>query len=168
MTLQIPYATLRANFASAEPSAAGYVSMADLYAQIGWDAYITDPNYQNTCAVRLSLALTGAGYPLGYGSHRALAGPHKGKRLQVNMQRLADMLARPAWLGKPETLEAPNPASGIKGRQGIIAFHGIPGYTGGGHIDLIENSPESLRCASTCYFGSREVWFWPLQPARVS
>lgn len=168
MTLQIPYSTLRANYASSTPGHDGYVSQEVLYRQIGWEDFINNPNYQNTCAIRISLALIGAGFPLGTGSHRILAGPHKGKRVQVNMTRLANLLATPAWLGKPVTLDAPDPASGISGRQGIIAFHGIAGYAGGGHIDLIDNTAASLRCASHCYFGARETWFWPLANTRTS
>lgn len=168
MTLQIPYATLKANYSSSDPASDNYVSQADLFAQIGWDEFVGNPNYHNTCAIRVSLALVGAGYPLSAGSHRILAGPNKGKRIEVNMKTLANMLARPAWLGTPEKPAAPNPASAIRGRQGIIAFHGIPGYAGGGHIDLIDNTAASLRCASACYFDSREVWFWPLPQARIA
>lgn len=168
MTKAIPYQTLRANYAPSTPSRDGYVSLSDLYTQIGWQDFITDPNYQNTCAIRISLALVKSGFPLSAGSHRILSGEHKGKRVQVNMSRLADLLATPAWLGQPEIVSAANPSTGIKARQGIIAFHGIAGYSGGGHIDLIDNETASLRCASACYFGARETWFWPLAKARVS
>lgn len=162
MTKNIPYDTLRANYAPSTPSHAGYVSLADLYRQIGWDEFISNPNYQNTCAIRVSLALVKSGYPLTAGSHRILSGPHKGKRVQVSMTKLADLLATPAWLGKPEILSAQNPASALRARRGIIAFHGIAGYAGGGHIDLIDNSADALNCASACYFGAKQVWFWPL------
>lgn len=162
MTIQIDYTLLKSNYAPSQPSRPGYISLADLYKSIGWDAYVNDPNYQNTCALRICLALIKSGFELSSGSHNILAGEHKGKRVEVRMSRLAEKLSRSEWLGKAEVLKAPNPANGIGARQGIIAFHGVAGYSGGGHIDLIDNDTSSLRCASACYFGANQVWFWPL------
>ncbi|GAB3465575.1 hypothetical protein GCM10027321_30820 [Massilia terrae] len=54
----------------------------------------------------------------------------------------------------------------------LVAYLGIhspcmgiygPGSTQG-HIDLVEPATMSdLQCASTCYWSSAEVWFWPLR-----
>ncbi|MFS4437480.1 type VI secretion system amidase effector protein Tae4 [Paracoccaceae bacterium GXU_MW_L88] len=162
MTAQIDYSKLKANYASSYPAHPSYVSQKDLFESIGWDAYVGDTNYANTCAIRLSLALIKSGHTLSSGSHKVLDGPHKGARVEVRMSRLAEKLASNAWLGQPEILSAPNVASAVGARQGIIAFHGIPGYAGGGHIDLIDNDAASLRCASGCYFHADETWFWPL------
>jgi hypothetical protein len=162
MTVSLPYATLRANYSSSDRRSPAYLSQADLFREIGWDTFIGNPNYENTCAIRVSLALVKSGHEVRPGSHLILAGPHKGKRLQVSMTKLANLLAQPQWFGSYEVLVGATLGSGLRTRQGIIAFHGIPGYSGGGHIDLIDNHATSLTCASSCYFGAREVWFWPL------
>ena len=154
---------MRPHYSPSNRSNSGYLSQQDLFAEIGWDEFVGNPNYHNTCAIRVSLALAKAGRAVSPGSHRILKGPHQGKRLEVNMRRLASLLATPAWLGTPETLAGPRPANGVRGRPGIIAFHGIPGFSGGGHIDLIAAAEG---CASDCYFNSREVWFWPLPLSR--
>lgn len=167
MAVILPYSTLRANYSPSTPSQPDYVSQADLYKEIGWDAFVGNPNYGNTCAVRMSLALLKSGHEVNPGSHRILAGAYKGKRLQVNMSKLADLLAEDRWFGRPETLSSPDVSAALAARRGIIAFHGIPGYAGGGHIDLIDTNSASLRCASACYFDADEVWFWPLSMAGV-
>ncbi|MDO5528040.1 MAG: type VI secretion system amidase effector protein Tae4 [Paracoccus sp. (in: a-proteobacteria)] len=159
MSFDIPYATLKANYASSNTAQGNFVSQRDLFTEIGWEEFLGNPNYRNTCAIRLSLAIVKSGREVRLGSHRILKGPHQGKRVEVGMKRLAALLATPAWLGKPETLSARTPVNDLRGRRGIIAFHGIPGFSGGGHIDLIDPAEG---CASDCYFGAGELWFWPL------
>lgn len=162
MTLSIAYPTLKAVYPSSNPRSDKYVSQGDLFREIGWDDYIGNPNYENTCAIRVSLALVRAGVKISPKSHNILKGPHEGKGVEVNMARLARLLARPGYFGAYETLTDGTLATAREARQGIIAFHGIPGYVGGGHIDLIDNHETADRCASSCYFGSTEVWFWPM------
>lgn len=165
MSFNIPFATLRRNYSSSNIFHPSFMHRTDLFAEIGWEKFIDNDSYKNTCAIRLSLALAKSGRPINPGSHRILKGPHEGKRLEVNMRRLAETLRTPAWLGTPEVLNDPNPSNGLRGRQGIIAFHGIPRFPGNGHIDLVDNVGG---CASDCYFNSREVWFWPLPQQRSS
>ncbi|MFP7674512.1 T6SS effector amidase Tae4 family protein [Marivita sp. S0852] len=162
MTLSIAYDTLKAEYPSSNPRSANFISRGDLFRQIGWDGFIGDPHYQNTCAIRVSLALVRVGVRISPKSHNILAGPHAGEGIEVNMARLARLLARPTYLGAYETLTNGTISTARAGRQGIVAFHRIPGFTGGGHIDLIDNHNTADRCASACHFGSDEVWFWPL------
>lgn len=165
MSFNIPYATLRQNYSSSNVTRPDFVSRNDLFMEIGWEEFLDNPNYENTCAIRFSLALAKSGRPVGRGSHRILKGPHEGKRIEVNMRNLAYLLRTPEWLGNPEVLGAENPSNGIRGRQGIIAFHGIPRFPGSGHIDLVD---AASNCASDCYFTARENWFWPLPQQRTS
>lgn len=160
MTLSITYNRLKAEYPSSNPRSATYISQGDLFREIGWDEFIDNPNYQNTCAIRVSLALVRIGVRIKPKSHNILKGDHAGKGVEVNMSRLAALLARPGYLGDYEILDGTTLGSALTARQGIIAFHGVPGYTGGGHIDLIDNHGTGDRCASACYFGSNEVWFW--------
>ncbi len=162
MTIYLPYSTLRTNFDSSNDFRWDYLGQKDLFEEIGWEAFVGNPFYENTCAIRMSLALLKSGYEVTSGSHRILAGPYKGKRIEVNMAKLAKVLSEDHWFGKPETVTAPDVSAAIVARCGIIAFHRIPGFPGNGHIDLIDNSQASLRCASFCFFGAKEIWFWPL------
>ncbi|MFV0386277.1 T6SS effector amidase Tae4 family protein [Paracoccus sp. (in: a-proteobacteria)] len=168
MTVQISYAQLRANFSSGTPSLPGYVSTADLFHEIGWDDFISNPSYQNTCAIRLCLALIKTGHPLSSGSHKILAGAYKGERVEVRMRTLAEKLAQPSWFGAPRVLEDRNVSNAIGSGQGVIAYFGLPGYSGGGHIDLIDGSAGALSCGTQCYNQADDVWFWPLQRGLVS
>ena len=163
MTLALSYDALKSHYPSSNPRSDAYVSQRDLFEAIGWDAFIGNPNYQNTCAIRVSLALVRAGASISPKSHNVLSGPNAGKGIEVNMARLARLLAGPGYLGAYEVLEGRSLGSARQARQGIIAFHGIAGYAGGGHIDLVDNHDTGDRCASSCYFGSEEVWFWPLR-----
>lgn len=165
MTLSIGYNTLRSNYPSSNLRSTAYVSQADLFREIGWDDFIGNSHYANTCAIRVSLALVRSGVTISPKSHSLLAGPHKGKGVQVNMSRLAELLARPNYFGAYETLTGGTISSARLSRQGVIAFHRIPGYLGGGHIDLIDNRTTADVCSSQCYFQAEEIWFWPLSPA---
>jgi hypothetical protein len=55
------------------------ISRDDLFREIGFDAYISNPNYDNTCAIRMSLALVKSGFylPAGRSSHIIQKGPEK-------------------------------------------------------------------------------------------
>ncbi|MFV0334223.1 MAG: T6SS effector amidase Tae4 family protein [Tropicimonas sp.] len=166
MAINLPFATLHANYYSSRISAPNYVDQQTLYTEIGWEEFLGNPYYENTCATRVSLALLKSGHEVRPGSHRIQKGPYKGKRLQVSMKDLANILAQDHWFGAPEILNQPDPSAAVGARQGIIAFHRLPTYSGGGHIDLIDNSTASLVCASGCYFEAEETWFWPLSTAR--
>ncbi|MFV0491045.1 MAG: type VI secretion system amidase effector protein Tae4 [Pseudorhodobacter sp.] len=162
MSLSIAYDTLKSHYPSSNTRSAAYVSQGDLFREIGWEDFIGNPNYANTCAIRVSLALVRSGVTISPKSHNLLDGDHKGKGVEVNMARLARLLERPNYLGDYEVLSGDSLSTALETRQGIIAFHGIPGFSGGGHIDLIDNHSTADVCASSCYFGSNEVWFWPL------
>jgi len=146
------FSTLLANYYSNK-----VVTRDDLYFEIGWDDLIDNRLYENTCAVRISLALIKSGIPV-KGRIRIKAGPHKGKMIEPGLLRLARMLATREYLGKPEKFVIGNAETEIEGRKGIVAFIKVPGYEGGGHIDLIDECV----CASDCYWDAREIWFWEL------
>ncbi len=56
--MKVPYAKLRMHFPDTDS-----VGREELYHWIGYPENITVPNFYNTCAIRMSLALLGAGYP---------------------------------------------------------------------------------------------------------
>ncbi len=56
--MKVPYAKLRMHFPDTDS-----VGREELYHWIGYPENITDPNFYNTCAIRMSLALLGAGSP---------------------------------------------------------------------------------------------------------
>jgi hypothetical protein len=160
--VRISFDTLYNNYSSSEPSRANYVSQPDLFKEIGWDDFVGQPNYANTCAVRVSLALVKSGVSISPKSHNILKGDHVGKGVEVSMTRLANLLAGNRYLGAYESFTPTNAQTGVGSRKGVIAFHGIPGYSGGGPSDLVSGSSQVVQCASGCYFRSNSIWFWPL------
>lgn len=156
----IPYAVLKQHF-----PAKATVKKPELYSSIGHPEKIPDANWDNTCAVRLSIALVGAGVAIAPGFLTILAGRHKGKRIESRQKQLSVFLAQ-RW-GEPEKYKSGAAArKGISGRRGVISFFQLWGPTDRqGHIDLVapDNWGDDLLCVDDCYWSSVEVWFWPLK-----
>ncbi|ADY65788.1 MULTISPECIES: type VI secretion system amidase effector protein Tae4 [Rhizobium/Agrobacterium group] len=166
--MRVNFDTLYKNYPSSDPSHPNYVSQRDLFTEIGWDDFIGNPNYHNTCAIRVSIAFVKSGINIVPASHRIQKGPYAGKGIEVNMRRLANLVKRTSYLGEPEPFTPATARNGIGARNGVVAFNNIPGYTGGGHIDLVRGGSEATQCASACYYNSETIWFWPLQSSRGS
>jgi hypothetical protein len=136
----------------------------ELYPLIGWADLVNNPAFLDTCAIRMSMGLLGAGVTLPSARMVANAGPLKGKRIEPGQARLSGILER-IW-GKPEVFRDSQAANaGIDGRSGVASFFRIHGGgpRDGGHIDLIwPGAGGFLQCARSCYFGAVEIWFWPL------
>lgn len=59
------------------------------------------------------------------------------------------------WKGKNLNGNAP---TAINGKQGVVCYMNIPGYTGEGHVDLWDkNGPVGSE-----YWGAETIWFWKL------
>jgi len=166
--VRVNFDTLYANYPSSEQMRSNYVSQRDLFTQIGWEAFLSNPNYSNTCAIRVSMAFVKSGINIVPASHRILQGDYAGRGVEVSMRRLADLLARNNYLGKYEAYTPATATNGIGARKGIVAFNNIPGYRGGGHIDLVLGAADAAQCASACYYQSETIWFWPLQTSRTA
>ena len=155
------YQALKSGHYSSTEGMTSYKSAKDIYKEIGYDLdelLVQDPNYYNTCAIRMSLALLKANV---FFRGRLLVkdGRFKGRYVEPGAIRLADQLRMSHSFGKPFVfLDRINAIKGIGNRHGVVFFHTIPSY-GGGHIDLYE--PIEM-CNSNCFFHARETWFWPL------
>lgn len=147
------------------------VGREELYHWIGYPENITDPNFYNTCAVRLSLALLGAGYP-NPGKWPIKAGKYRGRFIETRQRALSAWLVR--QLGQPVKFKSGQEAErAIGSQQGIVSFFSIYGdQNPQGHIAIVSRDRwgRYLRCgneiggtATGCYWSSREVWFWPLK-----
>src|SRR5437870_959245 len=101
------YAMLQANYPR-KPA----VDTAALYASIGHPELMADMHFQNTCAVRVSMALVSAGVHIAPGNLTANAGRLKGRRLEAGQARLSHFLLK-QW-GEPEKFD-----SGYHGFRGI-------------------------------------------------
>lgn len=138
---------------------------AKLFNSIGWDDLVGNMTYYNTCAIRVSIALLSAGYKFP-GRMPIKAGPLKGKRIAPGQRELSVILAHPSRLGPPEKYKSQAEAeAGIRRRHGIVSFFRIDASnprSNLGHIDLVGPDRGGLACAGMCYFGAREIWFWPL------
>lgn len=147
------------------------VRRKDLFGKIGWDNLVNDPNYENTCAIRVSIALQKSGVPVNSSAGmRALAGSLKGKFIEIRQEKLSEQLFK-LW-GTPESISK---ESDVGDRNGVISFFEIPGYTVGGglggHIDLIDGKStwlfgllnEESVCGSNCYWSASRIEFWELK-----
>ncbi|MCB9958762.1 MAG: hypothetical protein H6843_09185 [Rhodospirillaceae bacterium] len=149
-----------------------------LFESIGWDAYVDNENYQNTCAIRMSIALQLSGVDVkSSAGMSALAGPIKGKKIEIRQDKLSDYLES-IW-GSPEIFTGTGTENEAKigDRNGVISFFEIPGYVVGGglggHIDVIDGKGTTKTkagtvvnldsvCAGSCYWSAKSVWFWEL------
>jgi hypothetical protein len=160
------FATVRMHFPDSDS-----VPREELYQWIGYPENVTDPNFYNTCAVRLSLALLGAGFP-NPGVYPIKAGKYKGRAIETRQRKLSDWLIR--QLGQPEKYKnGSDTENKVGSRHGIVSFFHIYGdERNQGHISIVsmDRWGRYLRCgneidgtATGCYWSSTEVWFWPLR-----
>jgi hypothetical protein len=150
------YINLKTNFSSNR-----VVLKEALFTEIGWQGLIPNMNYDDTCAIRMSLALIKSGMTIP-GRMAIMAGKYKGKLIEPGHNKLCAILKGPAFLGRPEIFKSPAAENAIAGRSGIASFWRI-GQGAGGHIDLISTKNYQPVCGSSCYFNSADVWFWPLK-----
>jgi len=158
------FKALSDNYYSSNINSIKYVDGEDLYSEIGYkqeNLIKQNPGYVNTCATRVSLALLKTGIPF-TGRLPVKAGPYKGKSVEAGAKLLADQLMRPNVFGRPELFKPSEFLSKVGSRKGVVLFWKITGY-GGGHIDLIDIQNKLAVCNSTCYFQSKEIWFWELK-----
>lgn len=139
---------------------------AKLFELIGWDDLVANSNYENTCAIRVSIGLLGAGMTIP-GRMKINKGNLKGKLIEPGQARLSNILARKSMLGAPEKFKGGTAAEKAIGmRRGIVSFWRIhPTWVGDnqGHIDLVSPGGRGfLACRGQCFFDAMEVWFWPL------
>lgn len=133
---------------------------AALYDQLGWPDLKDHPAFKDTCAIRMSVALSAAGVPL-TGWLQVKAGPLIGKRIEPSQAKLSRWLKK-SW-GAPTIFKSESEAQrGIGNKTGVVSFWGIDG-TAQGHIDIVKPDGNGFHdCAMSCYFKSREIWFWPV------
>jgi hypothetical protein len=158
------FATLRANHDSSDRTqAARFVDGETVYKGIGYDMadlLKQSPAYENTCAVRMSLALMRSGVAIN-GRIKIKSGPLKGRSVEPGAKLLADQLSREGMLGRPQIMQPNEALKKLEKKQGVIFFWKMNGYPGG-HIDLIQVHNATAVCSSACYLASKEIWFWPL------
>lgn len=81
--MKVPYASLRTHFPDTDS-----VTREELYNWIGYPKHADNPNFYNTCAIRMSLALLGAGYP-NPGTWLIKAGKYKGRSIEIRQRPLS-------------------------------------------------------------------------------
>ena len=161
--MKVPFAKLRMHFPDAQS-----VLPDELYQWIGYPENVGNPNFSNTCAIRLSLALLGAGYP-NPGTWPVRAGKYKGRTIETRQRKLANWLVRE--LGQPDKFTSGQDAEDKIGtRRGIVSFFSIYGDDNAqGHISIVAKDRwgQYTRCgqeidgtATGCYWSSKDVWFW--------
>ena len=162
--MKVPFDALRMHFPDTDS-----VSPDELYQWIGYPENIGNINFRNTCAIRMSVALLGAGFP-NPGDWPIKAGKYKGRAIETKQLKLSNWLIRN--LGAPEKFKSGSDAEKMIGsRRGIVSFFHLDGPSDPmGHISIVaKNNWYVFRCGSErddrptgCYWGASEVWFWPL------
>jgi hypothetical protein len=150
------FATLKANHMGRN------VPVPQVYDAIGHPELALDPDWGNTCAIRMSVALVAAGVKIRPGRLKIKAGRFTGEWLEPGQRRLSDFLVHA--IGKPEKYRSgPDARNTIAWRRGIISFFSLHG-TRQGHIDLVSVTDwPDFACSGACFWDSLEVWFWPLK-----
>lgn len=136
---------------------------AQVYEAIGHLGLEEKPEWANTCAVRMSVALIAAGVKIRPGRLRIRAGRFKDEMVEPGQRRLSEFLV--TEIGQPERYKGgANGHNAIAWRTGIVSFFQIHGGGNQGHIDLVsvQEWPDLL-CNGSCYWDSVDVWFWPLK-----
>ncbi len=117
---------------------------------------VDNPDYANTCAIRMSRALNYTGHPIPAREGLYAVKGADGKRYALRMKELTEYL-QVLWGAPQVRVKSPNgDQSKFDGKKGVISFLGIPGYAGGGHIDLWDGAGTS----QGAYFDSSEVLLW--------
>lgn len=109
---------------------------------------------ENHCALRLSIALAGAGFTIG--------NDFTANKCRHNYARGASDLAaylRTKWGNRDFGFASPGslPQS-LNGKKGIILFETIPGFNGQGHIDVFNGTSGK----TGTYWNAAVIWFWEL------
>jgi hypothetical protein len=134
------------------------VSAEELYQWIGHPELATTVGWENTCGLRMSMALVRCGVPVSPGRLRVMAGECKGKMLEPGQANLSRFLLH-AW-GVPEKFNGGTAAQkGIGNRRGVISFYHLWGSTDRqGHIDMVApHAGDMLMCEEDCYWSSTNV-----------
>jgi hypothetical protein len=127
-----------------------FKSLLDNYPE---DSEPCNQGWDNQCAIRVSIALVGAGFPLtAYTDPLCKHGHARG----------AESLANYLWKQvRPPTISK-DPSKGkarTKAKTGIILFRNITGFRGGrgDHIDLWD---KNATMTGEYFDVSTETWFW--------
>lgn len=113
----------------------------------------------NHCALRMSIALAGAGFTLG--------SDFTANKCRHNLARGASDLAaylQTKWGNRDLGFSSPGSLpSTLSGKNGVIFFETIPGFSGQGHIDVFDGTVGK----TGTYWNAAVIWFWklPLQPS---
>lgn len=151
-----PYMVLRAHFPDPYN-----VPAQELWQWLGYPEAARNPEWENTCAIRMSLALASVGVFVPNAYLVVAAGKYKGHRLEIKQEILANHLCT-IW-GEPEKFGAALLRERVGDRRGVIRFVGLWGpYDPQGHIDLIcHDAYHRLACeGGHVYAQAVECWFW--------
>lgn len=130
------------------------------------------PAFENQCAIKMSVALAGAGVNMNACNKVKCWFGHKNHVIRA--QELADWLAATQQLGKPSRLQKKkgDTASSfeatvlatITGKKGIIFCQNFWGAGNqGDHIDVWDGQYMTGKNENYNYYGrSMDVWFWRL------
>jgi hypothetical protein len=110
-------------------------SKAELYNQMGgeWPTLVDHPNYRNTCAIRLSMALHGAGYGIADKYREGMTGD--GRAIIIKVKTMWDYVTETVGPFTWGMSKNPGTPVDIPVRQGIIVYHAAFSDATG-HFDL--------------------------------
>lgn len=132
----------------------------------GWPALIGNKSYDNTCTIRLSVALIGAGQPIPSDLAQADGG-HKdaqGRDMIVKVptaKRLLERLLGPSTWGTSKTVGADISDGLIPVWTGILLYL-VPNGDASGHVDLWDKEHCTIDCHNAFARAASSVELWRL------
>jgi hypothetical protein len=147
---------------------------SNLFESIGWSDVLNNPNYLNTCSVRMSICLIRCGIHLPAWASDNIHNPkhqYNKARIIPEHEKLSRYLEH-LW-GPPEKF-INGEKENLPQKSGVISFFKIQGYylngqdsrSLGGHIDLVtrDEKTREINCRGhkEGYWDLSEFWwFWP-------
>ncbi len=132
----------------------------------GWPALTLNPNYDNTCTIRLSVALIGAGLSIpgdlaqADGGHRDAQGRNMIVKVPTAKKLLERTFGQSSW-GTSKIVGA-DVAGGLIPEWSGVLLYLVPHGDANGHVDLWDKNRCTLDCHNQYARAATEVALWRL------
>ncbi|TIM05502.1 T6SS effector amidase Tae4 family protein [Mesorhizobium sp.] len=155
----VPFATLWSNYPT-EPK-------RELFERVlggGWPALVGNPNYDNTCTIRLSVAFNRCGIKVSEafgkkdGNHKDKNGDFIAIKVPTGEEMVTSFYGAQTW-GMSREPGTPIDLKDVPAWTGILVYR-VAGSTANGHIDLWDKTSCRIDCYSLYAKASFAIALW--------